>query len=107
MTKLFRRTGRGYRPHRAREDEETPMTTPNSPLSAPLGAAAITDLTDNDDDVNRDTGPTVGASDAEADAARSGSDDTDLDDASRDSDGVPIGSADAEADAENSGADRG
>ena len=58
-------------------------------------------------DVNRDTGPIVGASDAEADAARSGSDDADLDDAGRDSDGVPVGSADAEADAENSGADRG
>jgi hypothetical protein len=63
-------------------------------------------------DVNRDTGPTVGASDTEADAARSGSDDADLDDADlddagRDSDGVPVGSADAEADAENSGADRG
>ena len=58
-------------------------------------------------DVNRDTGPTVGASDAEADAARSGSDDADLDDSGRDSDGVPVGSADAEADAENSGADRG
>jgi|tagenome__1003787_1003787.scaffolds.fasta_scaffold17122130_1 hypothetical protein len=56
-------------------------------------------------DVNRDTGPTGGASDA--DAARSGSDDADLDDAGRDSDGVPVGSADAEADAENSGADCG
>jgi hypothetical protein len=68
---------------------------------------AAANLTDRDDDVNRDTGPTVGASDAEADAARSDLDDADLDDAGRDSDGVPVGSADAEADAENSGADRG
>jgi hypothetical protein len=83
------------------------MTTPNSPLNAPLGAAAATHLSDADDDVNRDSGgPTVGAADAEADAARSGSDEADLDDATRDSDGVPVGSSDADADAAESGADR-
>jgi hypothetical protein len=81
-------------------------TTPNSQAGAPLGAAGAANLTDADDEANRDAGPTVGASDAEADAARSGGDAA-LDDTARDSDGVPVGTADAEADAENSGADRG
>jgi hypothetical protein len=42
-------------------------------------------------------GEFVGASDADADAARAGQD-VDLTDATRDSDGVPVGPADAEAD---------
>jgi hypothetical protein len=53
----------------------------------------------------QDTGPTVGSSDAAADAARTGAD-TDGLSAARDSDGVPVGDSDAEADAVRSGADR-
>jgi hypothetical protein len=57
-----------------------------------------------DDDEPDESGPTVGASDADADAARSGAD-VDLGGATRDSDGVPVGRADAEEDARRTGAD--
>ena len=69
-----------------------------------LSVAAGT-FADNDGTEDLNTGPTVGAADAEADAARSGAD-ADLDDARTDSDGVPGGREDAAADAELSGADR-
>jgi hypothetical protein len=78
--------------------EETTMTAASSPQGLPL-AARETDI-----DETPPTGPTVGASDADADAARSGAD-ADLHDAQRDSDGVPVGKADAEEDARQSGAD--
>jgi hypothetical protein len=82
--------------------EEIIMTSPNSAVGLPLGAAIAADAVDTDD--KPDTGPTVGASDADADAARSGAD-VDLANASRDSDGTPVGDADRDADAERSGAD--
>jgi hypothetical protein len=82
--------------------EEIIMTSPNSPAGLPLAAAAAADLVGTDD--QPDSGPTVGASDADADAARSGAD-VDLADATRDSDGTPVGEADREADADRSGAD--
>lgn len=69
--------------------------------SGPVAAAAAADLGTDEDANSRET---VGASDAEADAARSGAD-TDLSDANRDTDGVPVGEADVEADAERGGAD--
>jgi hypothetical protein len=78
------------------------MTSPNSAAGLPLAAAAAADLVETDD--QQDSGPTVGAADAEADAARSGAD-VDLTDANRDSDGTPVGTADRDADAERSGAD--
>jgi hypothetical protein len=53
---------------------------------------------------DRDLPETVGASDAQADAARSGAD-VDLDEARRDTEDVPVGSADAQADAARTGAD--
>jgi hypothetical protein len=84
------------------------MTSAQSPSGLPLAAAAATEATETDAEAarNPESGPTVGAADAEADAARSGAD-TDFapDTTSRDSDGVPVGSADAEADARASGAD--
>ena len=52
-----------------------------------------------EDDATDSSRETVGASDAEADAARAGAD-VDLSDAARDSDGVPVGRADAAADEE-------
>jgi hypothetical protein len=78
------------------------MFSPNSAVGLPAAAAAAADLVETAD--QPDAGPTVGASDAEADAARSGAD-VDLTDATRDSDGVPVGKADADADAERSAAD--
>jgi hypothetical protein len=84
------------------------MTSAQSPSGLPLAAAAATEATESDVEAarNPDSAPTVGASDAEADAARSGAD-TGLttDTTTRDTDGVPVGSADAEADARASGAD--
>jgi hypothetical protein len=77
------------------------MTAASSPQGLPL-AAAVARETDIDE--TPPTGPTVGSSDADADAARSGAD-ADLRDAQRDSDGVPVGKADAEEDARQSGAD--
>ena len=56
-----------------------------------------------DDEERVESGPTVGASDADADAVRSGAD-ADLTDAARDTDGVPVGEDDAEADRRASGA---
>ena len=77
------------------------MTAQQNPQSLPLAAAVAGEMTDTDDE-NR-TGPTVGADDAEADAARSGAE-ADLSGATRDSDGVPVGADDVEADKRNSGA---
>jgi hypothetical protein len=78
------------------------MTNPSSAAGLPLAAAAAAHLTDQETETN-ETGPAVGASDAEADAARSGAD-ADLTDATRDSDGVPVGEADLEEDKRQSGA---
>lgn len=57
------------------------------------------------EDQSLDSGPLIGASDAEADAANSGADVDPKYDAARDSDGVPTGAADADEDARRSGAD--
>lgn len=78
------------------------MTTPSSPQGLPLAVPFAAGLVDDEQDT-RETGPTVGSSDADADAAASGAD-VDLRGASRDSDGVPVGEADAEADKRGSGA---
>jgi hypothetical protein len=96
----FQNNERGYPP----EDhhEEATMTTPSSPQGLPIAVPLVAAL--EDDDVNDErTGPTVGASDADADAAASGADGT-IADATRDSDGVPVGSADVEEDKRASGA---
>lgn len=77
------------------------MTAPQSPQGLPLAAVLAGNLDETDEQPRG--GPTVGASDADADAARSGAD-ADLSDATRDSDGVPVGTADAEADRRESGA---
>jgi hypothetical protein len=77
------------------------MTNPQSAPGLPLAAAVAAQQTDTDEQDR--TGPTVGASDAEADAARSGAD-ADLSDTTRDSDGVPVGEDDVEADKRRSGA---
>jgi hypothetical protein len=79
-----------------------PMTNPSSAAGLPLAAETAARLTEQDNETT-ETGPTVGASDAEADAARSGAD-ADLTQATHDSDGVPVGEADLEADKHNSGA---
>jgi hypothetical protein len=75
-----------------------------SPQNLPMAAALAQQgaLSEEEPDTNS-TGPTVGASDAEADAARSGAA-ADLTGAERDSDGVPVGSDDVEADKRASGA---
>ena len=78
------------------------MTNPASAAGLPLAAETAARLTEQETP-DTDTGPTVGASDAEADAARSGAD-ADLTDAQRDSDGVPVGEADLEEDNRRSGA---
>jgi hypothetical protein len=77
------------------------MTTPNSPQAFPVVAAFTRDLTETAEP--EPTGPTVGAADAEQDAARSGAE-TELTDATLDSDGVPVGEDDLEADKHASGA---
>ncbi|WP_328473163.1 hypothetical protein OHA21_11790 [Actinoplanes sp. NBC_00393] len=77
------------------------MTTAQSPENLPLAAAIAGERNDTDEETR--TGPTVGAADAEADAARSGAD-ADLTEATHDTDGVPVGSADVEADKRASGA---
>jgi hypothetical protein len=82
-----------------RERENT--MTSQSPQSLPLAAAIAREATDADE--SPQTGPTVGASDAEADAIGSGAD-ADLAGATRDSDGVPVGRDDVEADKRASGA---
>jgi hypothetical protein len=56
-------------------------------------------------DTPDDMGETVGASDAAADAVRSGAAADLPEDARRDDDGVPVGQDDADADARRSGAD--
>jgi hypothetical protein len=78
------------------------MTNPSSAAGLPLAAQAAAAFTEQDKAEN-ETGPTVGESDAEADAARSGAD-ADLTGADRDSDGVPVGDADLEEDKRRSGA---
>jgi hypothetical protein len=78
------------------------MTNPSSAAGLPLAAATAARLTDQENAEN-ETGPTVGAADAEADAARSGAE-ADLTNAERDSDGVPVGEADLEEDKRRSGA---
>ncbi len=77
------------------------MTTASSPQGLPLAAAVGAAAVDDENDTP-DSGPTVGRSDAEADAARSGAD-ADLTGASRDTDGVPVGDDDADEDALRSG----
>jgi hypothetical protein len=76
------------------------MTNP-APQGFPLTAALQGKLVDTGE-AEPDT-PTVGASDAHADAARSGAD-VDLTDATHDTDGTPVGRDDAEADRRASGA---
>jgi hypothetical protein len=81
------------------------MSNPNSPQALPLATGLAAELTDDETAAGepRNAGPTVGASDADADAARSGAD-ADLSQATRDSDGVLVGEDDLEADKRNSGA---
>jgi hypothetical protein len=76
------------------------MTNPQFAPGLPPAVAAAAQQTDTDEQDR--TGPTVGASDAAADAARSGAD-ADLSDTTRDSDGVPVGEDDVEADKRRSG----
>ncbi|HEX5200078.1 hypothetical protein ACFQS1_01815 [Paractinoplanes rhizophilus] len=78
------------------------MTAGSSPQGIPAAVPFAADLTEHEQ-ADEKTGPTVGASDAEADAAASGAD-ADLTDAHRDSDGVPVGKDDAEEDRRASGA---
>jgi hypothetical protein len=59
--------------------------------------AMVPGLINDGDDATESDRELVGASDADADAARSGAD-VDLEGAERDSDGVPVGRADLEAD---------
>lgn len=76
-------------------------TSPNSPQALPVVAEISKILTDTVEP--EPTGPTIGAADARADAARSGAQ-VDLTGATRDSDGVPVGEDDVEADKHASGA---
>jgi hypothetical protein len=78
------------------------MTNPQFIAGLPAAAQAAARRSE-DENATEDTGPTVGASDAEADAARSGAD-ADLTEATRDDDGVPVGEADLEEDKRRSGA---
>ena len=78
------------------------MTNPSSAAGLPLAAETAADLTDQETTEN-ESGPIVGSSDAEADAARSGAD-ADLTHPTHDSDGVPVGEADLEEDKRRSGA---
>jgi hypothetical protein len=80
-----------------RENTMTSQTPQNLPL------AAATEQEQTDASESAPTGPTVGKSDVQADAARSGAD-ADLTDATRDSEGVPVGRDDLEADKRASGA---
>lgn len=72
------------------------MTNPSSAAGLPLAAETAARLTEQET-AGTEAGPTVGASDAEADAARSGAP-ADLTHAERDDDGVPVGEADLEED---------
>jgi hypothetical protein len=78
------------------------MTAASSPQGLPLVVPFAAGQVDEQEDTGK-TGPTVGSSDADADAAASGAD-VSLRDATRDSDGVPVGAADAEEDKRASGA---
>jgi hypothetical protein len=81
------------------------MTTPsgsNVPAAA-AGAYVAGRLTEDQTD-EPVGGEAVGASDADADAARAAGDPMPTE-AARDSDGVPVGQADADEDARRSGAD--
>jgi hypothetical protein len=73
------------------------------PSMQPIPPAAADHLAgrdaDQEDESNREL---VGASDAAADAARSGSNNVDLTGADRDSDGVPVGEDDLQADIDRS-----
>jgi hypothetical protein len=75
------------------------MTNAQSPQALPIAVPLAAELTEEETKGSGpvENGPTVGASDAEADAARSGGD-ADLADPTRDSDGTPVGEADLEAD---------
>jgi hypothetical protein len=76
------------------------MTTP-SQQGLPVAGLLATELTKHEE--SEPDGPTVGSSDADADAAASGAP-ADLREANRDSDGVPVGPADVEEDRRASGA---
>jgi hypothetical protein len=80
------------------------MTNPQVP-GLPVAAEVAAERTKDEADASGpgSNEPLVGASDAEADAARSGAD-ADFTDTHRDSDGTPVGDADLEADKRNSGA---
>jgi hypothetical protein len=80
------------------------MTASSSPQGLPIGML-VRGRHARRWELDDDAGPTVGASDAAADAAASGAD-VDLGPVHRDSDGVPVGEADAEADRLASGARR-
>ena len=73
-----------------------------------LGAAGSPPPAQEGDGTERADGPgeTVGASDAAADAARSGADVDVPDDVRTDTDPVPVGDDDADADARRSGGHR-
>ena len=81
------------------------MTNPQGAQGLPVAAGLAAELTDDDarDGQAPPSGETVGAADAEADAARSGAD-ADFTGAARDSDGTPVGEDDLEADKRASGA---
>lgn len=74
------------------------MTYPSMQPVPPNAAETLAEHGVDENDSGREL---VGASDAEADAARSGGD-VELTDAERDSDGVPVGEDDVEADIERS-----
>jgi hypothetical protein len=79
------------------------MTAPNSPQQIPTAGPLFAEVAKEHAENEQKDGPTVGASDADADAAASGAD-VDLTGATRDSDGVPVGEDDVEADKRASGA---
>ena len=81
------------------------MTAEQPPQNLPLAGAVTEEEADIEGTDTRGTrtGPTVGASDAEADAARSGAE-AEPTRAARDSDGTPVGRDDLEADKRASGA---
>ena len=78
------------------------MTNPASAAGLPLAAETAARRTEQEV-ADNESGPVVGADDAEADAADSGAD-ADLRRPARDSDGVPVGEADLEEDKRQSGA---
>ena len=71
------------------------------PSMQPIPPVVPENLADQEVDENDSDRELVGASDADADAARSGSD-VDLTGAERDSDGVPVGEDDVQADIDRS-----